>query len=101
MVAVVTRVFPVTCDERLQSSGDRLPFADWSVDEVQEVGVGVGRVQIGCFTGVNHRASAHRHEHVEGVVFSKRDGFFKTVTQRYLELIIYSVIIVHLLLIFL
>ncbi len=70
----------VTCDERLQSSGDRLPFADRSVDEVQKVGVGVTRVQIGCFTGVNHRSPAHRHKHVERVFFSKRDGFFKTVT---------------------
>ena len=82
MVATVTQMVLVTCDERLQSSGDRLPFTNRSIDEVQEVGVGVTGVQVGCFTGVNHRAPAHCHKHVERVVLCKRDGVFKTETEK-------------------
>lgn len=74
---------PLTCDQGLQRSRDRLPFSDWSVDKVQEVCVRVARVQIGCFTGVNHRASAHRHKHIKGVALSKRNGLFEASRQKY------------------
>lgn len=75
---VFEAVPPPTCDQRLHSFSDRLPFSDRSIDEVKEVGLGVARVQIGGLTGVDHRAAAHRHKHVEVVVFGKRNGFFKT-----------------------
>lgn len=71
-----------TCDQRLQWIHDGLPFADWSVDKVQKVGFGVTGVQVGRFTGVNHRSAAHRHIHIKRAIFGKRDCVFETAAKR-------------------
>lgn len=71
-----------TCDERLQWIPDGLPFADRSINKVQEVSFRVTGVQVGRFTGVNHRPAAHRHKHVKRALFGKRNGVFKAAAQR-------------------
>lgn len=70
-----------TCYERLHGSSHCFSFSDGSVDEIQEVGVGMTGVKICCFTGVNHRAAAHRHKHIKGMGFGECNGVFKTGTR--------------------
>lgn len=71
-----------TCDERLQWIPDGLPFANRSINKVQEVSFRVTGVQVGRFTGVNYRPATHRHKHVKQALFGKRNGVFKAAAQR-------------------
>lgn len=51
-------------DQGLQFGGDGLALANWGVDEVEEVGVGEGRVQIHQFGSVHDTSASHGEEGV-------------------------------------
>lgn len=66
-------------DEGLEGLVDGEAFAEGSVDEVEEVGVGVAGVKVHELGGVDYGATAYGEEGVGLIGFCKGDGFFDTV----------------------
>lgn len=69
----------LTCNKRLESAGDRLPFSDWLINVIEKLSFWIGSIQICSLTRIHYRATTNCDKCVKIASLGKFSSFLQTV----------------------